>query len=529
MSHGSVSRRCSCKNPSTGGRFGKHCPKLRKKGHGSWRFELSVGIAADASRYRLRKSGYKTSKHARSDLDHVKLLLTLPKSERGRERLVGQLREICARHGAYFPTIEEVRRQLAGGPAIGSMPAVGPYLDAWLAAQRPLLAPNTFTSYSGHVENHLRPAFKDFDLDELRPAHVIEMFEDIEKRNAEVSANNDDRRALEARIRAAPTSPRTVRRELRAELGRLPPYRKVIGPASRQRIQATLRKALNDAISETMISFNAAAHVSIRYTKPKPLVWTPQRVREWRRTGCRPSPVMVWTPTQTGRFLDDIQEHLLYPLMQTAAYRGLRRGELCALGNDDLDDEDFEYVTVLSQLTEVDYEVEEGTPKSDASARTVTLDPTTGQALREHVAAQEVRRRAAGDAWIDSGRIFTKADGSALRPSSVSREFDRLVVSLNMPPIRFHDLRHVAATIALAAGVDMKVVQDMLGHSSLSVTSDLYTSVLPDLAAEAARATAATVPRAVRKPRRPQLAVVDKGTSTGVLVTHWPRRHDQIG
>lgn len=78
----------------------------------------------------------------------------------------------------------------------------------------------------------------------------------------------------------------------------------------------------------------------------------------------------------------------------------------------------------------------------------------------------------------------------------MSNEFDHLVTSLGLPPIRFHDLRHVAATLGLAAGVDMKVIQEMLGYASLNVTSDLYSSVLPELAESAAEATTALVPRA---------------------------------
>ncbi|WP_373684409.1 tyrosine-type recombinase/integrase [Micromonospora thermarum] len=76
----------------------------------------------------------------------------------------------------------------------------------------------------------------------------------------------------------------------------------------------------------------------------------------------------------------------------------------------------------------------------------------------------------------------------------MSDYFDRLVRKAGLPPIRLHDLRHGAATIALAAGTEMKVVQDMLGHSSISLTSDTYTSVLPELAREAAEAAARLVP-----------------------------------
>lgn len=162
----------------------------------------------------------------------------------------------------------------------------------------------------------------------------------------------------------------------------------------------------------------------------------------------------------------------------------------------------------MSQLTEVDYEIEESAPKSAAGFRTVTLDSETGGALRAQRAQQECRKREWGEAWIESGRLFTQENGAALRPSSVTHQFDKEVAAAGLPPIRFHDLRHVAATLALAAGVDMKVVQEMLGHASLSVTSDLYSLVLPELFEAAAEATAALVPRASRRgsvtPRSPR-------------------------
>lgn len=82
-----------------------------------------------------------------------------------------------------------------------------------------------------------------------------------------------------------------------------------------------------------------------------------------------------------------------------------------------------------------------------------------------------------------------------LHPDKLSEAFERLVKSSGLPPIRLHDLRHGAATLALAGGTDMKVVQEMLGHSSITITSDIYTSVLPQVARDAAEAAARLVPR----------------------------------
>src|SRR5690606_27797829 len=89
------------------------------------------------------------------------------------------------------------------------------------------------------------------------------------------------------------TSPRSIRRKLREELDALPPYRRPAGPTT-HRIKATLRKALNDAIAEGLITFNPAQHVHLEGGTPKPLIWTPERVAEQQRTGKKPRrPVMA--------------------------------------------------------------------------------------------------------------------------------------------------------------------------------------------------------------------------------------------
>jgi hypothetical protein len=111
---------------------------------------------------------------------------------------------------------------------------------------------------------------------------------------------------------------------------------------------------------------------------------------------------------------------------------------------------------------------------------------------------QIVEQIAAGAAWIDSGRIFTREDGAALHPADVTKHFNELVAASGLPPIRLHDLRHGAASRSLEAGVDIKVVQEEPGHSSSVLTRDTYTSVSPRLARAAAEKSASMVPRAVK-------------------------------
>jgi integrase len=224
------------------------------------------------------------------------------------------------------------------------------------------------------------------------------------------------------------------------------------------------------------------------------LVWTAERVEQWQQTGEKPSSVMVWTPEQTGGFLDHVHEDPLSALYHLVAFRGLRRGEACGLRWTDVDLK-ANTVTVATQLVQDGWEIAENAPKTASGARVVALDAETVKVLRSHRARQSARRLELGEVWIDSGRVFTGDDGAWLHPGKLSEAFERLVKSSGLPPIRLHDLRHGAATLALAGGADMKVVQEMLGHSSITITSDIYTSVLPQVARDAAEAAARLVPR----------------------------------
>ena len=94
--------------------------------------------------------------------------------------------------------------------------------------------------------------------------------------------------------------------------------------------------------------------------------------------------------------------------------------------------------------------------------------------------------------------MFSRKDGTGLHPASITEAFQRIAADAGLPPIRLHDLRHTAASLALQAGVPLKVVSEQLGHSSLAITADTYTSVLPVVAHAAAEAVAGLVPRAPR-------------------------------
>ncbi|MET8051497.1 site-specific integrase [Streptosporangium sp. NPDC005286] len=137
-------------------------------------------------------------------------------------------------------------------------------------------------------------------------------------------------------------------------------------------------------------------------------------------------------------------------------------------------------------------------PKTDAGLRTITLDEENVRLLKAWRVRQSKERLRAADR-VDSEAVFTRRNGEVLREEYASQRFEILIRRAGLPPIRFHDLRYCAATFGLAAGVDMKVISETLGHSRHSFTADTYTSVLPELAQAAAEATVATIPRRSRR------------------------------
>ncbi len=177
------------------------------------------------------------------------------------------------------------------------------------------------------------------------------------------------------------------------------------------------------------------------------------------------------------------------------ASTGLRRGELCGLRWSDVD-LDGGTIIVAQQPVAVGREIVVGPPKTRGGARTVALDKHTVSVPRSHKAAQAAERLAWGGAYSDSGLVFAKEDGTPLRPEYVTSHFLALSAAAGLPRIVLHGLRHTHATHALAAGVDLLVVSRRPGHSSLALTADTYTRVLPETQREAAELVAAMLAQA---------------------------------
>jgi integrase len=183
----------------------------------------------------------------------------------------------------------------------------------------------------------------------------------------------------------------------------------------------------------------------------------------------------------------------LYALYHLIVFTGLRRGEACGVHWDDVD-LDAKTLTVRWQIVQNGWATEIDTPKTDDSDATVALDTTTVGVLRAHRTRQRKEKLAAGGGWTPSQLVFTTVAGKQLHPADVTDHFHDLANQAGLPPIRLHDLRHGTATLGLAAGVDMKVISGQLRHSDPHFTAATYAHILPELAHNAAEATAAMVP-----------------------------------
>jgi integrase len=196
----------------------------------------------------------------------------------------------------------------------------------------------------------------------------------------------------------------------------------------------------------------------------------------------------IWSPAELAQFLESANEDPCYVAFYVAATTGLRRGELLGLRWCDVD-HDARVLHVVQAVVEVGHEPRITPPKTERSRRLVALDVRTAELLAEHLEAA----RARDPDLASESLVFPGADGGPLHPALFSHYFQRRVRQAGLRRIRLHDLRHTHATHALQVGVHPKVVSERLGHSSVTITLDTYSHVLPSMQREAAEAVAALV------------------------------------
>lgn len=171
---------------------------------------------------------------------------------------------------------------------------------------------------------------------------------------------------------------------------------------------------------------------------------------------------------------------------------GLRRGELLGLRWCDVDFEKQQIHIVRTRVV-VDGEVIVKEPKTESSCRTVDVPEQLIQKLKQHKAKCMANRLRLGPAYKPSDYVIVNENGKEPYPESISQRFSRMLKAANLPHARFHDLRHLCASIMLMQGVNVKIAQNHLGHACLQTTMSVYTHVLPSVSKEAAQKIGALV------------------------------------
>jgi integrase len=304
---------------------------------------------------------------------------------------------------------------------------VGEYLDRWLSdSVSDTVKATTFERYEQITRLHLKPTLGRVKLKALTPAHVRSVYwQKLEEGS----------------------SARTVR------------Y-----------VHTTLHKAPKQAVMDGLIPRNATE--AVRPPQPSreemhPL--TPEQAK-----------LLLQVAHETGDRLE-----ALYVL---AIHTGLRQGELLGLKWDDVDLEDGS-LQVRRTLTITKNGPVFTFPKTASSRRSVKLNSKATEALRSHLERQLGEIDKIGSLWCENGLIFASETGEPLnRHNLTRRSFKPLLKRAELPEIRFHDLRHTCATLLLTRNVNPKIVSEMLGHSSIAITLDTYSHVLPNMRDQAAAA-----------------------------------------
>jgi len=241
---------------------------------------------------------------------------------------------------------------------------------------------------------------------------------------------------------------------------------KNLTPVSVHRVHRGLKTALRHAVKIGLIANNPIDRV----TPPKP-----------PRKEMRPL-----TPEEVELFLESTRDDRLHALWVLLVTTGMRVGEATGLHwpDVDLDAATLHIRKTVKWVKGQGHVI--GDVKTAHSRRRIILAAGTVDALRIHQQRQAFARKIAGEAWSDRGLVFCTGTGGLLDVGYVAHAKDRALAGAGLPHVRTHDLRHTAATYLLSQGVHPKVVQDLLGHSSITLTMNTYSHVLPSLHQEVA-------------------------------------------
>jgi integrase len=348
----------------------------------------------------------------------------------------------------YGDTWEAVHEQLTALKARShqgeSVPTgrmtVGDYLDYWLReVVKDRVRPTTYVSYEQLVRSYVVPGIGKKSLIRLS-APELRTFLNQVKRSCQCCALGKDARRPESKRRCCALKPRQC-------------CESYLSDGTIRYIHRVLRVALQDAILDGLLTQNVAKNLRLTFRyRPrfKPL-----------------------TADEARAVLRAAQPDRLYALYAVALAVGLRRGEALGLRWADVDLAGS-MLYVREAVHRVNGSLTIGPVKTADSERVVALPAPLVQALRQHKEAQAAERERAGKSWKDHDLVFPTTIGTPMDPRNLNRHFADLCDRARVRRVRFHDLRHSCATLLYEQGVKIENIQDVLGHSSPTITKTLY-------------------------------------------------------
>jgi len=285
----------------------------------------------------------------------------------------------------------------------------GEYLKEWLENATPGLRPKTAHQYSEIIVKHITPYIGQVTLKDLTQQRIERFYSELSR---------DGRGA------------RTV-----------------------QYTHQVLHKALEKAVLYSLLVRNPSHGATL-----------PRQHHEEMK---------VWDEAQVASFLAAASGSRLAALYHLAVVTGMREGELFGLKWSDVQWSAgaISVQRQVQRVPKIGWSFIE--PKTKAGRRTIRIGPGVMDALRHHQELQQLEKKFAGKRWIEHDLIFPNSIGNPLEPSNMRLDYNRLLEEAGLPKIRFHDLRHTAASLMLNHGVPVIVVSNMLGHSKPSVTLDI--------------------------------------------------------
>lgn len=304
----------------------------------------------------------------------------------------------------------------------------GAFLEEWLDTYiKPNKSPTTYSGYEKHVKNYIIPALGNKKLQHLKTLNIQKFYNRLLK---------------ESPLSGKPMKPKTV-----------------------QNIHMNVRAALSQAVKLDLIKKNPAENVILpKAKKYKAEIYDQEEVE-----------ILIEKVKDTD---------LEVPICLDVAL-GLRRGELLALKWEDIDFENCK-VKIRNNLVQVGNEIITKEPKTESSIREIELPMTLIQLLKKERKKYLEKKIRLGEEFNDNDLIICKENGDPFKPHSFTNKFRRFLARHNLKTIRLHDLRHTNATLMLKYGINPKVAQQRLGHSSIATTMDIYSHVITEVEKEAA-------------------------------------------